>query len=726
MLHNPIGQLFSLLSLVFIISLSFFVLRSKKRPVNKIFFFLTLIPDVWMVGSFMMFTSIQPEHIIFWDRIIYAAVAFWPALQYHFALKITYINKKRLITLMSAYVLSVVFFILSFSDNFVDGIFNYRWGYHTLAQTYHHWFVAFFLIYTAMFLYCLIKQYKAEKVVLEKKRLKYFFIGFLFLNVIGGTAFLPAYKISVFPISLAAPLIFTIIIAYAIVYFGLMDVKLIMRRYFVYFISLLTVLLPVYLILWIVDKLFPQYLFIVSLPILILSLPLFSSAKKYFYKISNKYFFSSLYKTDDLIFKLNNSLSSSLDVAQIAKASARILQQAFHSQAIAVFYYKHEEKKYFSAYNKGFDLRKYKVKLDYKTAKKIFKEAKPLSSKELGDYLAEDNPFYQSLKDLKLALIVPVNSKKDNPDALILFGAKESREEYGYKDKNVLESIATQMSISLENAFLYKQVTEFNRQLKSEVVKATKKLKEQNQALKQLDKAKSEFIGIASHQLRTPLTGIRWFNELLLKNSDNNLTEKQINFLGRINESNKRMIKLVNDLLDVSHIETGRKFEIIKSNFELKTVIDDVLKDNIFLIQNKNLKIENKIEEKHAFYGDVDKIQQVLQNLVSNATKYSPSGTSIKLYSQTNKDNDIICVSDSGIGIPKKQQTKIFAKFFRATNASSEDSNGTGLGLYIAREIIRAHGGDLWFESAEGQGSSFYFSLPKFNPKADEYKIKKK
>jgi len=323
---------------------------------------------------------------------------------------------------------------------------------------------------------------------------------------------------------------------------------------------------------------------------------------------------------------------------------------------------------------------------------------------------------------------VPIKIKQSKLISLMFFGPKESGESYNLKDYKVLESVATEIGISLENALLYQSVTKFNIKLKEEISKATKQLQEQNESLKILDKAKTEFVGIASHQLRTPLTGIRWFTELLVKNKDKNLSPKQLDYLDQVNQSNQRMIKLVNDLLDVTHIETGRKFQIIKTEFSFNEIIQEVIKENIALIDSKKLVINNSVPAKLKIFADRDKIKQVWQNLISNATKYTGENTAINLSLQEEKKLGLVfCVQDAGIGIPQEQQSQIFAKFFRASNASLQNSEGTGLGLYIAREIIRAHGGEMWFESKEQNGTSFFFSLPLIKTlKIKENKIIKK
>lgn len=229
-----------------------------------------------------------------------------------------------------------------------------------------------------------------------------------------------------------------------------------------------------------------------------------------------------------------------------------------------------------------------------------------------------------------------------------------------------------------------------------------------------IEKMKDEFVGLASHQLRTPLTGIKWFSELLLRNKYQNLNKEQLDFLEQIKISNQRMIKLVNELLDISHIETGQKFEIKKADFKVNDLINEILPENISLIKTKSLNIVNEIPDNLLIFADYVKIRQVLSNMISNATKYTPATKTIKINttSDTAKGLVIISVSDEGIGIPVAQKGRLFEKFFRADNARIQEPNGTGLGLYIAREIIRAHGGEMWFESEENKGTVFSFSIP--------------
>jgi PAS domain S-box-containing protein len=228
---------------------------------------------------------------------------------------------------------------------------------------------------------------------------------------------------------------------------------------------------------------------------------------------------------------------------------------------------------------------------------------------------------------------------------------------------------------------------------------------------REIDKMKSEFISVASHQLRTPLTGIKWFSELLLKSKLNATTK---DYIRQISFSNERMVRLVDDLLNVSRIETGKKFDIILENTDIVPLIKSVLKEQLPSAERKHIALicAKDAPQKLVLAIDELKIRQVFQNLVSNAIKYSKEKTDILLGCEGKKDSVIFYVKDNGIGIPKHQQGQIFDKFFRAENAITVQTDGTGLGLYIVKAIVEAHGGSTWFESYQNKGSTFYVSLP--------------
>ncbi|MDQ7814666.1 MAG: PAS domain S-box protein [Patescibacteria group bacterium] len=230
---------------------------------------------------------------------------------------------------------------------------------------------------------------------------------------------------------------------------------------------------------------------------------------------------------------------------------------------------------------------------------------------------------------------------------------------------------------------------------------------------REIDRMKTEFVSIASHQLRSPLSGIKWLIELVL-NDTGELKPEQREYLEQIDVSNERMIQLVEDLLDVSRIETGRKFTIEKKDFDVVPVISGLLQEmtNLSLQKHVTTSTASDFPQSILLNADQEKIREVFKNLVSNAIKYTSQEGHVTIDHTRSAEEVVFSVKDDGIGIPKDQQKKIFEKFFRASNVGRVEAEGTGLGLYIAKAIVEGHGGRIWFESQEGRGTTFSFSLP--------------
>jgi PAS domain S-box-containing protein len=233
--------------------------------------------------------------------------------------------------------------------------------------------------------------------------------------------------------------------------------------------------------------------------------------------------------------------------------------------------------------------------------------------------------------------------------------------------------------------------------------------------LKEISDAKTEFVSVASHQLRTPLTGIKWLTEVLLKNRENNLSEKQKEVLKEINSSNDRIINLVNDLLSISRIERGQSSLLNLTAVEMERLINEVVNGLKPIAENKkiDLRLVIGLPKDYKLNIDEEKIRQAMTNLISNAIKYSKLGENghVDISAELKKDEFVFSVKDSGIGIPVKAQRHLFEKFFRADNAILTQTEGTGLGLPIVKSYVEAHGGRVWFESEENKGSVFHFSL---------------
>ncbi len=245
---------------------------------------------------------------------------------------------------------------------------------------------------------------------------------------------------------------------------------------------------------------------------------------------------------------------------------------------------------------------------------------------------------------------------------------------------------------------------------------------------KMIEAMKSEFVSITAHQLRTPLSAIKWTMRMLLDGDLGKLNEEQMDLANKAYTSNERMVNLVNDLLNVSRIEEGRylyKPELL----HIENIIEPLIKTHEPEIEKREIEFEFKKpkEKTPAVAIDNEKMTLVVQNFLDNAMKYTSKGGKIILsVSHDEKTNRVqVSVKDSGVGIPKDQQSRLFSKFFRATNVVRMETEGSGLGLFICKNIIEAHEGKIWFESKEGEGSTFYFDLPVKDRKGFEDFLKK-
>jgi signal transduction histidine kinase len=245
------------------------------------------------------------------------------------------------------------------------------------------------------------------------------------------------------------------------------------------------------------------------------------------------------------------------------------------------------------------------------------------------------------------------------------------------------------------------------------LVKREMELSIANRRLKELDRNRTEFVSVVAHQLRTPLSAIKWTVDLLINGSLGKITNDQRTFILKMKDTNERMIKFVGDLLSASRIESGI-FSYIFTETDIIPIADVAFDELVPQAREKNINLTfKKPHDKLPLVSiDPDKIKAVLQNLLENAIKYTSEGGSVELSIYEEDKKIFFAVKDNGMGIPKEDSLRIFQRFFRAPNAVKEKSEGTGLGLYLVKEIIEKHGGNVWFESVENKGSTFYCAIP--------------
>jgi signal transduction histidine kinase len=301
----------------------------------------------------------------------------------------------------------------------------------------------------------------------------------------------------------------------------------------------------------------------------------------------------------------------------------------------------------------------------------------------------------------------------------VIFSMVKHETEISSDEKDLIAGFSDIIGLAVQNARLY-----------TSLENTTSELKEANEKLKELDKLKDEFVSIASHELRTPMVSIKNYVWMTLAGKGGKISRKQKFYLDRAYESSNRMTKLINDLLNISRIESGR----ILLNVEKASILE-IAETIVSEVQPRadQLDVKLSLNKKAQKMGsdtaieippviaDKDKIAEVLVNFLSNSLKFTPPKGSIDISFEVNeqKNEVIVHVIDSGVGLTKEQIPKLFKKFgmIKETYRSkTEAAQGTGLGLYVSKSIVELHGGKIWVNSeGENKGSIFSFSLPIFS-----------
>lgn len=279
------------------------------------------------------------------------------------------------------------------------------------------------------------------------------------------------------------------------------------------------------------------------------------------------------------------------------------------------------------------------------------------------------------------------------------------------EQKTFLETLSNEIAIGLQNALLYEKISRYSSELEERVRERTKELEQANTKLKELDRLKSMFLASMSHELRTPLNSIIGFTGLLLMGMSGELNPEQQKQLNMVKGSADHLLNLINDILDISKIESG-KVNLVVESFEIADVITDVAETVAPSVEDKGLALTTEIQENTAITSDRRRVKQVLMNLVGNAVKFTDQGN-VTITVKTIPHNKLeICVSDTGMGIREEDMANLFKPFQQIDMSSTKKHEGTGLGLYLCKKLMDFLKGDISAKSRYGKGSEFTFHLP--------------
>lgn len=706
-------NLFILLAAVLINSLlAIFVLFNNSKSVtNRIFSLLSLVTTAWLVVSYV---SLLPQFLetslLFIRLSIFFAVPiglFLFLLADNLPYSKLQMSRKNLLLLI---LVSLTVMVVNISPLSFVGLEVINNQPSPIPGPGLAPFALLTIFFFAGTIFMLIKKLSSSTgKVKEQVRFVMFGIG-LMLGLIITTIMLPVVLLrnsSFVSFSPLYTLIFLGMTTYAIVRHRLLDIRLVVARAVAY--GLVASVLFVFYVFStvVVTSLFLETTTNTNQLILYGVLTLiagysFQPLKLLFERVTDRIFYKGGYKSQELLSALSNILATTLGIRSLTQGTLRrlIAEMRITRGSIVVFKGKDIEHLESIGYDKE---PKFVVNdlLDLHDGKIIVLD-------EL-----EESHTKDLMRKLDISIAVPLEVGQQKLGYLLL-GEKASGEIYTNQDIDVLEVFTPELSIAIENAKSYEEIKQFNIKLEEEVKKATAELITANDRLKELDKAKDEFISVVSHELRTPMTAIKSYVWLVLNGRAGPLNARMQNYLFKVYDSSERLISMINDVLDVSHIETGRLNVEIQPVSPIK-VAEDVI--DTLKARADEQKIDLIVEKDKAVpmvAADIQKLNEVYTNLIGNALKFTKPEGKVTVSFQKNGGNIDISVADSGIGISKEDLPKLFSKFGRLQKsyATMATSGGSGLGLYITKNYIELMKGKIWVNSTLGKGTTFTFSLP--------------
>jgi signal transduction histidine kinase len=428
----------------------------------------------------------------------------------------------------------------------------------------------------------------------------------------------------------------------------------------------------------------------------------FQPLRRFFERITDRIFFRDHYDSQEVLNNFSGILVSELDLGRILKKSLTALCESLHIQFGQIIVFNND--------------RVYRVE-HYGPLPQRLMVAPELRTLNRSMLIADELEGGQrkSLLESHGVRVSMLLSTREEFVGYLLLGDKLSGDIYSTQDVNLLEIIGKELAVAILNAKAYAEIQAFSQHLQERVDHATNRLRIANRHLKELDRAKDEFISMASHQLRTPLTTIKGYLSMMLEGDAGRISKGQKEFVGYAFDASERMVNLISDLLNVSRLSAGR-FLIQTKPTDMVKMIEEEVHQLITHAQAKGLKLIFDRPKAPLLPAEIDenKTRQVIMNFIDNAIYYTTQGEVRVVLHQTG-DMVRLEVRDTGIGVPVDARKKLFSKFYRAENAQVLRPDGTGLGLYLAKRVIEDQGGTIIFSSVEGKGSVFGFELP-FKP----------
>jgi len=723
-----IFALSGLLNLITNSAMALLIFWKGKRPLHYLWGVFCVSVIVWGIGGYRIAVTPDPVKAVFWWKVTYVGVIFIPVLFTHFVHK--FLNIKRHLLILVIYILGGFFLILNlFTDLFIDQV---RWVFD---QFYYisppaPFYTPFVALFVGLVIYSHVLLWKAYRTAqgIQKTQIKYLFIA-TFVSFGGGTfSYLPVYKIDLYPFLNLTVFLLSPIVAYAIFKYRLMDLRIVVRKAFIYLGVAAFTYGMFYFIAWIYTEMFGGVFtrsgYLLGLIIAPIFVAIFYWLSKALQKFAHKYLFTSLTSYQEAITGLSQKLNYYIQLNRVIDLIVSTIQDTMKLQRAGVLLIEHRDDtiRYKIAKVIGFKKENgISLVQDSFLTHYLQRTRKPLVKDEI-DFLVRDSTSpsdQQSFARLKAhmskieaAICLPL-IRQNKLRGIIVLGPKLSGDAYSQEDLELLNTLSNQASVAIENARLYREVHEFSKTLEQKVAEQTQEIRKQNIYLKDLIKMKGEFLNIASHQLKTPISITRGYLSMLL---DGTLKgpKKRLDSLQKAMAGIDRLNETVKDFLDASDLE-GKDIELELEKTDLFKLIKSIVDGKELLAKKKGLKlIFNQPPKKLSLMKlDPSRLYEAIANLVDNAVFYTEKGEVTVTLSQAEKKKEaIIKVADTGIGISPEEQKKLFTKFTRGKKAILTKPDGSGLGLYISKRIIDLHKGSIKLKSEAGKGTTFIISLP--------------
>lgn len=724
-------ELSSLLTAILSLLLAIFLFFRGRYILNRVWAFASFSTFIWSLGLYGVTTSQTERIAFFWQIVLDIGGIMVPVFYSLFVVTLVDEKKKYAKYTTFLYYLASFFLVLSFTPLFKQGVGPLlNFNYWIIPGPLYFLFPLYLLCVSGFATTILIRNYNKYSGI-KKQQIKYVLFAGLAGFGGGSTNFFPQLSsivpalAQIYPVGNYFVVLYIIAITYAIAKYRLMNIRFIIARSFLYFL-LVSVVSSVFAF----TSFFTADIFQISNPYwkvgiyMVVSFVLvffLDPLRKLLAKITDDIFFKDKIDYQAVLRDMSIIIAKEIDLETLLGALRTSMMAALKLKAADILVKKNEHFKSLTVAG-GKEFEHDGPLIDYLGAHRdiiitdeFYRET--FDMPEGGERLRKQRVL-DELERQGVEFCMPVYLEGDLKAVMIL-GQKQSGDVYGTEEVNFFSSLAPQIAVAIEKSQLYEEIGEFNLRLQEKVNRATQRLKmtnlelqEANAHLKQLDTAKSEFLSIASHQLRTPISAVKGYLSMLLEGDFGKLVPKQRKVISDLFESSARLARLINIFLNVSRIESGR-FKLERREVDVDELVDSVIKELAAQAKNKKLEVSfARLKQPRPVYIDADKIREVILNLVDNAIKYTPKGR-IDIETNVADGQFHFIIRDTGLGIRQSEVKALFRKFVRGTGIAQVNTQGSGLGLYIAQRVVSEHGGKIWAES-QGleKGSTFHFYIP--------------